>query len=459
MEEGKLEGKSASERVQRAVDVAIDSLKSSRWQRELVGLVGLLYFADGAETVLLSFVYECVKGAFNLSTSRASLLVGIVYAGELVGSALAGPIADATGRKPASIVSALLIATFGLVSATSTTYWFFVVARFFVGCGIGMFPVPFDLAAEVLQAEVRGKSLTWLMSGYSTGAALCVGLAWLTLPTLGWRAFVALAALPSLVYCVAAFFILEESPKFYAAVGLDDQVIASLKRMAERTGTELDLAPVEHALQTRAKRSYGAIEDDDEPVTPTAAIAFAWSQPRLVCFGLLQWFAAGVTLIYALVVSRAFARSEECAFHYAALFLVFAIGGAWPFLYVNVIDTAGRRLAAVITAGLAAFLTLPWYRLIPHQVANILRFGILGTAYYSYFASLYIWNPELSPTRFRATYHTACYIAGRVGGFLGTVFVAYDLPINTAVAVIGASAACVALTAIALPDTTARRLL
>ena len=65
---------------------------------------------------MLSFLAVCAGDDFNLSDTEMALLTSIVFAGELLGSALCGPLADKYGRRIVFICGSFLIASAGFLS-------------------------------------------------------------------------------------------------------------------------------------------------------------------------------------------------------------------------------------------------------------------------------------------------------------------------------------------------------
>ena len=151
-------------------DGVIEAIGASYWQHALTFVMSVLFAADAVEVSLLSFLYECVGAAFDLSTVRASSVVSIVFAGMVVGALGAGSTADQVGRKAISLGSILCVAGFGFLSAFAANFDQFVALRFCVGVFIGTFAVPFDLLAEMVPARTRGRVLVWMQVGWALGA-------------------------------------------------------------------------------------------------------------------------------------------------------------------------------------------------------------------------------------------------------------------------------------------------
>jgi MFS transporter, putative metabolite:H+ symporter len=112
-----------------------------------------------AEVGLLSFLQKSVKHEFRLSGAQESLLSSCVFGGQLVGTAILGPMADRLGRKTSSIVSAVLIATMGIISAFSVNFAMLVICRSLVGFGIGGLAIVFSILAEFTPPQKRGRIL------------------------------------------------------------------------------------------------------------------------------------------------------------------------------------------------------------------------------------------------------------------------------------------------------------
>ena len=130
------------------------------YQILLLLATGLGYMADSMEVTLLGFLYSCLKAYWDLSTFDANLILSSVFAGELAGAIIAGPLADRFGRRIVALVGMWTVAIAGLVSTYSPNAAVFIFFRTLAGVGIGTFAVPFDLVSEILTPRWRGIVLT-----------------------------------------------------------------------------------------------------------------------------------------------------------------------------------------------------------------------------------------------------------------------------------------------------------
>lgn len=88
------------------------------------------------------------------------------------------------------------IAIGGVLSAFAPSYYWLIMFRSCVGFGVGGVYVPFDLLAEFLPPARRGKFLIYIEFFWTFGSLMVAGLAWLLLPSFGWRVLTFVTAIP-----------------------------------------------------------------------------------------------------------------------------------------------------------------------------------------------------------------------------------------------------------------------
>ena len=144
------------------IEVAIEKVGTGVFQYKILLATGLCFMADAMEVLLLTFLSTVLKYEWNLSEHQVDSIVAIVFAGAMMGTLVLGRAADYWGRKPVFAVTASLIAIAGVATAFCRTYEELIVARFWVGFGVGGLTVPFDCLSEFLPGAARGKNLLYI---------------------------------------------------------------------------------------------------------------------------------------------------------------------------------------------------------------------------------------------------------------------------------------------------------
>ena len=144
------------------IETAIEKAGTGTFQYKILLATGLCFMSDAMEVLLLTFLSTVLKHEWNLSETRVDSIVAVVFAGALLGTLVLGRAGDVWGRKPVFAVTASLIALAGVVTAFCRTYEELLVARFWVGFGVGGLTVPFDTLAEFLPSAARGKNLLYI---------------------------------------------------------------------------------------------------------------------------------------------------------------------------------------------------------------------------------------------------------------------------------------------------------
>ena len=78
------EAKPLFDEAEQKCDDVVEAIGFGNWSLMLVILLGFLFMGDSIEATLLSFLYDCVGGAFDLNPFEASTVIFIVFAGEIV---------------------------------------------------------------------------------------------------------------------------------------------------------------------------------------------------------------------------------------------------------------------------------------------------------------------------------------------------------------------------------------
>ncbi|KAK4242174.1 hypothetical protein C8A03DRAFT_40449 [Achaetomium macrosporum] len=133
--------------------------------------------------------YNPSTGAYEFSAARQGAIVGLLPAGCLIGSLIAGNIADSLGRRMAISVSALFCCVGNVIEISSNSVWAqFAVGRLVTGFGIGSLSLFITLGiwtAEMINygTHTNTSSASWrIPNGLSFLWSLILGLGILALP-------------------------------------------------------------------------------------------------------------------------------------------------------------------------------------------------------------------------------------------------------------------------------------
>jgi MFS family permease len=270
---------------------AIIKLGHGRFQRQLIFVVGLCLASDALEVTLLAYLSAVLRYEWNLSSLETATITSSVFAGQLLGTLILGPLGDRYGRRPIILVSSVMISTFGCLTATATTFTSLIVIRTILGFGIGGFVVPFDILAEFLSSEVRGKYLLAVEYFWTFGTLLVSVVASATIggrdsSSSGWQTFVIACAMPSILAAFFAYWWIPESPQWLATQGRSAEAFQILRHAASINGKNpLLLFP--RNLETLSFDSKFS-DDGDHDDGNDSSIKYSSSSAYVSCMSLFQ---------------------------------------------------------------------------------------------------------------------------------------------------------------------------
>jgi sugar porter (SP) family MFS transporter len=217
---------------------------ASGWYALFVSTVaatsGLLF---GFDIAVINGALLFLRREFGLDEVGTQVAASALLAGCAAGASIAGVLSDRWGRRRVLLLCAVLFGLSAIGAALPRTPAEFAVARFAGGLAIGAASVLAPLyIAEVSPAAMRGRLVSLNQMAIVTGILLAYIVSW-ALSFLGpesWRWMFAAAALPSLFFFVALFFV-PESPRWLSAAGRDTEALGVLRRTigAERAPTVL----------------------------------------------------------------------------------------------------------------------------------------------------------------------------------------------------------------------------
>lgn len=199
-------------------------------------------FLFGYDTGYISSVLVTLGTALGheLSSSESELVTSLTSGGALVGAVYAGLTADRWGRKMPIWVACVIFVIGTLLQTTAYSVPQFAVGRFVVGLGVGSASMIAPLfIGEIAPARYRGRMIAFnnLSVTFGQFVASALGAGFQHVGNNGWRATVALGALPALTLA-ALLFLVPESPRQLVAKHRLEEADASLLKIYRTSSHE-----------------------------------------------------------------------------------------------------------------------------------------------------------------------------------------------------------------------------
>ncbi|KAG2240915.1 hypothetical protein Bca4012_066425 [Brassica carinata] len=433
------------------VDEALVEMGFGKFQLYVLAYAGMGMVAEAMEMMLLSFVGPAVQSLWNLSSREESLITSVVFAGMLIGAYSWGIVADKHGRRKGFIITAVVTFIAGFLSAFAPNYTWLIVLRCFVGLGLGGGPVLVSWYLEFIPAPNRG---TWMVifSGFWTvGTIFEASLAWLIMPSLGWRWLLAFSSIPSSLLLLFYKWT-PESPRYLILQGQKAEALSILEMIARTNGTQLPKGVLATEMETEMEETKhlptenthllkpGEVEEAPPPPVSKIILKSDNKGPLLVLLSpelikrtLLLWvvFFGNAFAYYGVVLLTTELKnsqnscypSEKGLTHssndvnYRDVFI--ASFAEFPGLLISaaMVDRLGRKASMSSMLFTCCIFLLP---LLTHQSPTLTTALLFGCriCISAAFTVVYIYAPEIYPTAVRTTGVGVGSSVGRIGGVL-----------------------------------------
>lgn len=447
-----------------SIESAIEKVGTGAFQYKILLAAGLCFMADAMEVLLLSFLSTVLKHEWNLSEGQVDSIVAVVFVGALLGTLVLGTAGDVWGRKPVFFVTSGLIAIAGVATAFCQTYQHLLIARFWVGFGVGGLTVPFDTLGEFLPGAARGTNLLYIEFFWTAGTLSVPALAYLTLDTSAanggshWQLFVILCSIPCFLSAFLGLVLVPESPRWLLEQGSGEKALEILKAAAHSNGisqTKIDkeIFPPNTKLvlsMEKAKATNNATEHDKSKnnLGSFGELFRTPHQTRITLLLWATWFGFGF-LYYGVIiaVSLVFTNEDEessyyddayiadddqeiiasYGFDFSAIFITASAEVFGLIVVLGTVDTLGRipsQSMAYRIGGVSTFvlgiLCVVWIE----NGTTLRRISLITLAFVSRMAMMasscvtWVSTSEMLSTEIRSTGHGAANAMARLGGFI-----------------------------------------
>lgn len=415
---------------------ALDRIGLGRAHKVIILLIAIGTIFDAIEQFNIGYAAPAIKNLWHLSGTQVGLLSTATFGGLAAGCLLAGAAGDLFGRKVTYLYNLGLYTLGALVCAFAPNYWVLILGRALVGIGLGgELNTGVTIVSELVPTKIRGACTAIVqVAGGGLGIFLSSALSWAILVGAGgffgpesvsWRWLLGVLAAPALLVLVYRRY-MPESPRYLLSRG-----------------------QVRETNQTLSLLARGRMRNDGGPVTdyitlPEGTVApkekvqlleiFRGSlRRRTIALWVVSFMAFGaqdtITIFMpSILVHQGYAVATSLGFS-----LIINVGG----LVGSVLGAVGahrwRRQVVVSYGCIAAIVTSIGFVTSP-TLGLVLLCGSLFQMMSMVLNTLvWVWAPELYPTRVRAFgVGASVFIASAAGSimppFAGKVLQTFGAP-------------------------------
>ena len=388
---------------------------------------------DAFDALTIAVALTVVFTEFHISFVNAGLLISAAYLGQLIGALAVGSLSEIYGRKATFVWSLVIFGLFSLATALAWNFESLLVFRLLQGFGLGAeVPIGAALFSEYVRGKHRGVLTAIYNAIFGLGLLLCplvgLGLFGAFGNALGWRILFGLGALP-LILAIFVQRYVPESSRWLAEKGRVEEagrIVASIEAEASRGGHRL--LPPQVMFQA-----------DTKPTRFAELFSRAYLRRTILCFTI--FFCAYFVLYgYAVWLPGLYVRIGGLSAQTALILTVITsvVTQAVNYSVALITDRVGRKpimlcsflivvLGTVMGAALALAGSATWPTLLVASMIMSIGGGLLG-------GFVYVWTPELFPTRMRSWATSASSAWNRIGSIISPILVGYILAANIGIA-------------------------
>jgi sugar porter (SP) family MFS transporter len=307
-------------------------------------------FLFGFDTAIINGALIFLRQDFHLTELETELAAGSLLIGCLIGAAGVGMLSDRFGRKRILLVAATMFALSSIAAALPHNLHEFAIARLVAGMAIGAASVVAPMyIAEISPSRIRGGLVSLNQMAIVTGMLSAFCMSWMVsgMGDSSWRFMFAAAALPSLAFLGALFFV-PESPRWLLRVGDANRAMDVLRKIST-TQAESEAMEIQRSL---AEESGTLCELLAPRMRPPLFIAITLAV-------LSQLTGINTVNYYGAILFRDHAGHSSTSSALGANVMIGLVAFVCTIVAIMVIDRIGRKILLLIgSAGMALSLCL-----------------------------------------------------------------------------------------------------
>lgn len=378
-----------------ALIARLEAIPTSRWHIRARVVMGSATFFDAFNALSIAFVLPILVRDWHISAPQIGLMIGASYMGQFVGALIFSWAAERWGRVPCAAAATAIFATLSLACAGAWDFEVLLICRFIQGIGVGgEMPVAAVYISELSKARGRGRFFLLYEMIFPIGLMVTGQVGALLVPVWGWKTMFLIGGLPGLAIALLLLR-LPESPRWLIGKGRladADTVIARMEASSRIAPSVAVAAPPLVTAPTRTRGRWSELLSPDYR-RRTIVVWILWASAFLIANSLNNWMPTLYTTVYHLGLKEALRAASMTNVAQVALLLVAAM----------LIDRTGRKYwmmgafgAGSVLLGVLAFGGTANVSVV--IVLSTLSYGLIG----SIAAVVYLYTPEIYPTRMRA---------------------------------------------------------
>jgi MFS transporter, putative metabolite:H+ symporter len=373
----------------------MEQVPFSRWHMKARLVMGSATFFDAFNALSLAFALPTLIRLWHISPKQSGLLISASYVGQLAGALVFSALAEKVGRIRGTTAAIAIMSIMSFGCAMAGNFPALLACRLVQGIGVGgEMPVAATYINELSRAHGRGRFFLLYEMIFPVGlmATGQIG-AWLV-PAYGWNAIFLLGGIPGLLitFLVAR---LPESPRWLISKGRIREAEAIVVQIEASTGRRVPTPTTSTTVSTLNLMQRGRWSELLSNIYRgrTLIVWTLWASAFFIANSLNNWMPSLYNTVYHLSLRQSLRAASMTNVAQVAVLLVCAFS----------IDRIGRRnwtVAAFVLGGaVLAFLGITGtQRVLSVMILATLGYGLIG----SINAVLYLYTPEIYPTRMRA---------------------------------------------------------
>jgi len=373
----------------------MEQVPFSRWHMNARLVMGSATFFDAFNALSLAFALPTLIRLWHISPKQSGLLISASYVGQLAGALVFSALAEKVGRIRGTTAAIAIMSIMSFGCAVAGNFPALLACRLVQGIGVGgEMPVAATYINELSRAHGRGRFFLLYEMIFPLGlmATGQIG-AWLV-PAFGWEFIFLLGGIPGLLitFLVAR---LPESPRWLISKGRIQEAETIVEQIEASTERRVPLAATSATTSTASLTQRGKWSELLSKIYRgrTLIVWTLWASAYFVANSLNNWMPSLYNTVYHLSLRQSLRAASMTNVAQVAVLLVCAFS----------IDRIGRRnwtVAAFILGGgmLALLGMIGAQKVWSVMVLSTLGYGMIG----SINAVLYLYTPEIYPTRMRA---------------------------------------------------------